>query len=483
MKQNKSVELNYIYNLLYQIIVVIVPFITTPYVSRVLNANSIGIFSYTTAITGYFVLFGSLGIATYGQLKISEFRNDKYKMSKIFYELLINKIIITFIIIGFYLLFFNLKCNQNYKTMYSVLIIQILASAIDISWFLQGLEEFKKILIRNIIIKFLSVILIFSLVKQAEDLYLYALIINGSTLIGNLSIWMFARRYLEKVNINKLNLKKHIKPCIMYFIPTIATTIYLTLDKAMIGWFTSTSLENGYFEQANKVEQMALTVVTSLSVVTMPRMAYLFKNNKLSEFRLRLNESFRFILFISIPMCLGMFAISDSFIPLFLGKGYDKSIGLLKIFSLLLIIVGLNNAVGKQILMPIGRQKEYNRCVILGAIVNFSLNFLLIPRLYSIGAAIASVSAEMVILLTFIYYSRDFISLKWILKNSFHYVIAGLVMFVVICLSYRYFNISWISLFCQISIGSLIYGSVLLVMRDRLIFQGIAMIKKYLSKN
>lgn len=483
MKKNKSVELNYIYNLIYQMLVVIVPIITTPYVSRVLNVDGIGSFSYATAVTGYFVLVGSLGIATYGQLKIAEFQNDKYKMSKIFYELLINKTIITSIVIVLYLVFLNLNININHKTMYNVLIIQILASGLDISWFLQGLEEFKKILIRNIIIKFLSVILIFLFVNEAKDIYLYAFIINGSTLMGNLSIWVFIPKYLKKINFKDINIKQHIKPCITYFIPTIATTIYLTLDKTMIGWFTSTSLENGYFEQANKIEQMAVTVVTSLSIVTMPRMAYLFKNNKINELKLRLNKSIRFILFISIPMCIGMFSVSQSFVPLFLGNEFEKSIELLKILSFLLVIVGLNNAVGKQILMPMGRQKEYNICVILGAIVNCILNFILIPKLYSVGAAIASVSAETVILISFIYYSKDFISLKWIFKNSFNYLISALVMFIAIYISYSYFDISWISLIYQVLGGIVVYLIILLIMKDKLIFDSIIIMKKKVIKN
>lgn len=481
MRKNKSVESNYIYNLIYQILVVIIPLATMPYISRVLNVSGIGIFSYTTAITGYFILFGSMGIATYGQLKISSYRNDKHKMSKTFYELLTIKTIITFVIIIGYLLFLNLDNNEKYKTMYYILIIQILASAIDVSWFLQGLEEFKKILIRNIIIKFLGVILIFLLVKKPEDLYLYAVIVNGSTLIGNLSIWLFIRRYLEKVNFNEFNIKIHIKPCIMYFIPTIATTIYLTLDKAMIGWFTNTTMENGYYEQANRIAQMALTVVTSLSMVTMPRMAYLFKNNKIQELKFRLNESVRFILLISIPMCLGIITVSDSFIPLFLGRGFDKASILLKIFSLLIIIVGLNNAVGKQVLMPVGRQKEYNKCVILGALVNFLLNLIFVPRLYSIGAAISSVLAELVILLSFIYYSKDFINLKWILKNSFNYFFAALIMFIGISLIYDYFNISWFSLCCEIIIGILIYCTTLLIMKDKFLLKGINIIKNILT--
>ena len=431
-KKQQSVKKNYIYNLIYQMLAVIVPLMIQPYIARVLGAGEVGAFSYTTAITGYFALVGNLGIATYGQLRIAAYRNDRKTVSLIFWELATLRILLMGASSAAFLLFIRFLARPAYKTLYTVLIIQIMASAIDIAWLLQGFEEFKKIVLRNTIIKVVSVVLIFTFVKSQNDLFIYALIMNGSTLLGNASIWYFTPSFVDRVPFRELNMRRHLRSCIIYFIPTIATTFYLSLDKQMIKWFTETSVETGSYEFAQKIEQMAVTVVTSLSIVTMPRMANLFNMNAIDQLRNRLEQTIRFILLVSVPMCLGLMSVTDYLVPLYLGAGYERSAVLLKIFSLLIVVVGLNNAVGKQVLMPVGRQRDYNRSVILGAIVNFALNFLLIPRLFSVGAVIASVAAETSILLAFIYYSRDYIRLSWILKASAKYVAGGLTMAVLI---------------------------------------------------
>ena len=482
MSGEKSIEKNYLYNLMYQMLVVVIPLLTTPYVARVLHADGIGAFSYTSAITGYFVLIANLGVATYGQLKISLVRNDKYKLSKVFYELLIIRLILMIFVILGYLVFINKTADLIYKNLYYALIIQIVAASMDITWVLQGLEEFKKIVVRNIFVKILNIILIFICVKHRNDLIVYAIIMNGSTLIGDFSIWAFLSNRLTKVEIRNLNLLQHIKPCLIYFVPTIATTIYLTLDKTMIGWFTDTPLENGYYEQAHKIEQMAVTVITSLSTVTMPRMTFLYSNNKIDEMKKKLLQSVRFVLFISIPMCFGMSSVSDLFIPLFLGDGYEKSAILLSIFSILMIVVGLNNAVGKQILMPIGRQNEYNISVIVGAIVNFILNYLLIPQFLSIGAAVASVLAETIILLIFLYYARDFISLSWLLRNSLNYLLAALVMTGVIRSIFLTFKISWPNFIIRVVLGIIIYFACLAILKDEFFYDSLKIIRNKIFK-
>lgn len=478
--KKQSVKKNYIYNLLYQMLAVVIPLLITPYVSRVLGAGNIGAFSYTTAVTGYFVLFGNLGIATYGQLRIAAFRNDKKKVSQIFYELVLLRFCLMAVMSLLFIAFIQLVTRPEYRTLYAILLVQIAASAVDIAWLLQGFEEFRKIVIRNTVIKVVSVILIFAFVKTEHDLYIYALIMNGSTLLGNMSIWYFAPAFVEWVPLEELNLKRHLKPCILYFIPTIATTLYLSIDKTMIRWFTDTSVENGYYEQAQKIEQMAATVVTSMSIVTMPRMAYLFSNDSIDRLKDRLQQSIRFILMLSIPMCLGLMSVSDNLIPIYLGKGFEKSAVLLKFFSLLIVVVGLNNAVGKQVLMPVGRQKDYNKSVILGACVNFAMNIILIPRLLSVGAVIASVAAETTILLAFIHYSRDYVSLKWILSASVKYLAAGVTMLLVILAGSHFLGHSWKVLILQVVSGVLVYTGLVLLMRDPFAWEMLAMVKRNL---
>ena len=439
MKKNeKTVEKNYIYNLGYQILVMIVPLITTPYVSRVLGADGVGIYSFTSSIVSYFVLFGNFGIATYGQLCIAAERENKKRMTEEFWG------------IYFARMFLMLIC--------------------------------KKIVLRNAVVKLLGVALIFLLVKEKKDLYIYATIMQGAVLIGNLSIYAFLREFLLPVSAKEIHIFKHIRPSIQYFIPTIATSVYMLLDKSMIGWITHSELENGYYEQAQKIEQMAVTVVTSLSVVTLPRMTLLFKQKKKEEMVQRLHGSIQFILWISLPMAAGIAGIAPNLIPWFLGKGYEPCVNLLCIFSVLIIVIGLNNAVGKQVLMPIGKQKEYNYAVICGAMVNVVCNVFLIPALQSVGAAIASVAAETVILFVFLKYSSEYITAKIIIKYAMKNMIASTVTGIAVGYSCRYFASSLVGLVLQVVMGMLCYIVVLILLRDPFTIEQIRKYRTILKK-
>lgn len=473
----KTVKKNYIYNLIYQIAVMIVPLITTPYISRVLEPTGIGIYSFTTSVSSYFVLIGNFGMATYGQLCIAAERDNRKKMTQEFWGIYIARMLMMAICTGFYAVY--ILFQKQYTLMYWVLIIQLIASAFDISWFFQGVEEFKKITTRNLLVKFAGVILTFLLVKNKNDLYIYAIIMQASVLIGNISIYAYLKKFLTKINLKTIKIFLHIKQSFKYFIPTIATSIYTLLDKSMIGWITHSEVENGYYEQAQKIEQMAVTVVTSLSTVTLPRMAFLFKKNKIDEIKNRLHLSIKFIIWISFPMAAGLIGISNSLIPWFLGKGYDKSIKLLCIFSVLIIIIGLNNAVGKQILMPTGKQKEYNISVICGAIINFICNCILIPTFKSTGAAIASVVAETVILLMFIKFSNNYITLKNIIIYSLKNFIAALFMGIITYIICNHLSANFLSIIIEIIVGIILYIGILFILKDEFT---IDTSKKYILK-
>lgn len=477
----KSIGVNYVYNLIYQILALVVPFILTPYVARVLSPEGIGEFSYTTTIVGYFVLAGNLGIATYGQLEVAKTRNDPKKCSKMFWEILLTRFITMSISLFIYMLYVIFG-HSMYTMMYRVLIVQIVASALDISWLLQGLEEFKKIVLRNVIIKISGVILVLLFVREEGDLYKYALLMNGVILLGNMSLWTYVPKFLTSVKMAEFRVWTHLKQSFVYFIPSIATTLYLTLDKTMIEWFSTTTAENGYYEQAQKIEQMAVTAVTSLSVVTMPRMALLFNEKKNAEMRHIFGKTIRFVLFLSIPMCVGFISVADIFIPIYLGSGYETSAVLLKIFSFLLVIVGLNNAFGKQILIPLGKQKKYNIGVIIGALVNFSLNLILIPRLLSVGAAIASVIAEGVILIVFMLFSKEFYNGFEVIKLAKNYIVASIVMAILIKFISIWLDEGLQSLIIQILTGGVAYLLSLFFMRDALVFEGLTLMKKKFSK-
>ena len=466
-KMNKSVAKNYVYNVIYQVLVMILPLITTPYVSRILGAEGIGIYSYTISIATYFILFGSLGVAMYAQREIAYVQEDKQKRSKIFWEVFILRAItITISIVLYYFIYAN---HTEYAIYYRILLIEIIANIFDVSAFFQGMEEFKKIISRNLIVKIISIISIFVFIKTESDVWKYLLIYALSTLIGNLSLWLYLPRYIKKVKLRELNILQHIRPTIVLFIPQIATQVYTVLDKTMIGTMIQDKSEVGYYEQAQKIVKVVLTIITSLGAVMLPRIANKFANGKESDIKENIKNSFNFIYLLAIPMMFGIMAIARDFIPIFLGQGYEKSIILTCVISPILLFIGLSNVVGTQYLLPTKRQKQYTISVIIGAIINLILNFILIPRYLSVGAAIATVMAEFLVAATQFFMIRREFEIKDIIKMSINYLIAGIVMLVVDSILTRFVLVDirrLIKVIIQVMSGIIVYFGILFILND-----------------
>ena len=225
--KKQSLKKNYIYNLIYQIIAIILPIITTPYLSRVLGAKGIGIYSYTLSIVTYFILIGALGTNMYAQREMACYQDDVEGRSKTFKELFYIRLC-SFSITA--IVFFLCFCISNeYDIYYRILLLEIFANMIDITWFYQGMENFKKVVVKNLLIKFISIFSIFIFIRSKNDVWIYVLIYVLSNLIGNLSLWLDLKKYLIKVK--KINLKKHFRPMLSLIVPQIAMSIYNVLDK------------------------------------------------------------------------------------------------------------------------------------------------------------------------------------------------------------------------------------------------------------
>ena len=322
MKQ-KSISKNYLYNLFYQILVIVMPLITTPYLSRVLGAEAIGIYSYTLSIATYFILFGTLGISLYGQREIAYVQEDDKKRSITFWEILFLKIIT--MTISIFIFWVTYGMYGQYKIYYRILVIELISQCIDISWFFQGIEEFKKTVIRNSIVKLIFAICIFMFVKSPNDLIKYIVIIAGANLFGNMSLWMYIPKYIQKVAIKDLHVFKHLKPTILLFIPQIAVQIYTVLDRTMLGIIIEDKSEVGFYEQAQKVVKLLLTLITSLGTVMVPRMASTFAKGDKEQLKKYMYSSFSFVFFLAFPIMAGLILISGEFVPIFFGQVYEKS--------------------------------------------------------------------------------------------------------------------------------------------------------------
>lgn len=471
----KSVTKNYLYNLSYQILILILPLITTPYISRVLKAHGVGIFSYTNSITQYFILFGAIGLNLYGQREIAYVQTNKVKYSQVFYEILITRMITLSISV---LAFYFLLCHHDkYGIVFMIQTIDIIASIFDISWLFQGLEDFKKIVIRNFIVKIVGMILIFIFVKNVDDLKLYVFLNSITLLFGNLSMWLYLPKTINKIDLKTIAISRHIKPAIALFVPQIATSLYTMLDKTMIGFLSGNESEVAFYEQSQKIIKMALTFITSLGTVMMPRIAKTFAEDNHKKIRSYMALTFKIVFTMSIPLCLGIMAISPNFVPWFFGEGYDKVVPNMIIIAPIIILISLSNVTGTQFLLPTRRQREYTVSVVGGSIINIVFNFIFIPMFLSIGAAIATLFAELIVTLIQLYFVRYDFDLKKIISYAVKYSAYSIIMAICVYILGTQMKPTIITTVVQATVGISIYVGLLFITKDDMVYHIIDRLK------
>lgn len=464
----KSITRNYLYNLAYQVLILILPLVTTPYLARVLGAEGTGIYSYTYTIVNYFVLFGSLGVALYGQREIAYAQQKKQKRKKIFIELVIFRFITISIAIAiYYFLFIRIG---EYGTYYRILLFELIAGAFDISWFFQGLEEFKKTVTRNILVRTISVALIFIFVKKRENLTTYMYIYSLADFIGNLTLWLYLPKYFKGVKVGKINLTAQIKPIILLFIPQITVKLYNMLDTTMLGKMVVNKAETGYYEQSQKIIRLMLTIVTSLGTVMVPRMANMYANGEKKQIKYYMKRSFSFVFMLSFPMMFGIISISKVFTPIFFGEGYEKTAILMSIISPIVLLMGVANVLGNQYLLPTKRQKEYTIAEGIGVGVNFVLNYICISLWSSVGACIATVLSQVVVDYVEFRFLKNEIRLKSVIKLSYKYLFASIIMFIACNCVKLIVSTGIISLILQIVVGISVYGFILIRLKDEYLY-------------
>lgn len=463
---DSKIKKNYILNSVNQVLLLIVPLITTPYLSRILEPDGIGIYSFKNSITAYFVLFANLGISYYGQRAISYCQDDINRRSIAFWETTIIKAFSSlFSLIAYYVMAYQ----SDSSLLYYIMSLNLISCLFDISWLYQGIEDFKSIATRNLLFKLLNVACIFLFVKEKSDLNVYSLISYGGMAINSLSLWLGIHKHIRFISLKKLHPLKKLPAVLSLFAPTIAIEIYTVLDKTMIGWITKDSFQSGYYEQALKIIKTALAVVTSMGAVMMSRIGHYHASKEEDKLKLSLLESYKFVWFLSIPICFGLIAVSNNFVPWFLGTGYEDVSSLIKILSPLIICIGISNVTGIQYLVPVGRQNEYTISVITGSVVNLILNSILISKFQSYGAAIASVCAELTVTVVQLIIVRKNISIKSILLQSVKYVVAGLIMLISISIIENYMRTSIRSTIFLVAVGVLIYSVILFFEKDDMI--------------
>ena len=456
IKENKtSVKRNFIYNILYQLLILVIPLITAPYLSRVVGADGVGTYSYTYSIVYYFMMFTLLGVNNYGNRMIAKVRDDKEKLSKTFFSIYMIQLILGIVMLILYFIyisFFEIK----YKNIALIESLFIISSILDINWFFFGMEEFKKTITRNTIVKISTVILIFIFVKSSGDLWKYILIMSAMTCISQILLWSFL---IGKINFKKINfndVKIHIKADLILFIPVIAISLYKIMDKIMLGNLSNIH-EVGYYENAEKIINVPLTLITALGTVMLPRISNIISKGKDGEVIEYIQKSTKFIFFISLPMCFGLIAIGKNFAPLFFGKSFNKTGVLIQLLAITIPFISFANVIRTQYLIPKEKDSVFVISVILGAILNFIMNSIFIPKYKSIGACFGTIAAEFIVMFYQVYKIRKELKIFKYMKTSIKFIIRSIIMFIIIYLL-NYINInSFIRIIFQIIFGVFIY--------------------------
>lgn len=450
-----NIKINFIYNVIYQLLLIVLPLITTPYISRVLGAEKIGIYSYTFSVANYFVLFAMLGVKKYGNRSIAIVRDNKNKMSETFWSIYVFQLLTSTIMILFYIIYLFIF-SKEYFFIGLLQLIFVFSAMVDISWFYFGIERFKITVTRGMIIRILSVISIFTFVKSSDDLWKYVIIMAGSILCTELALWPTLTKFIVLKRPTIKDVLRHVKPNIILFIPVLAVSVYLILGKVMLGALSNMS-ELGHFELTERIIGVPFGIITALGTVMLPRMSNLIAKGDIALGFSYIEISMKFILFLSSAMTFGLASISSVIGPVFLGKEFTEIGLLITLISPVILIKAWANVIRTQYLIPSMQDKKYISSVVIGAIVSVMLNLILIKPYGAIGATFALLGAETAVAITQTISVRKELDIKLYLKNGVYFIFFGFVMYTIVKLCENFLEPSVFTLLFLIVLGGFIY--------------------------
>lgn len=425
-----NLKKNFIYQTAYQILATALPLITSPYISRVIGASGLGVYSYTSSIATYFMLFAMLGVNNYGSRSIALVSHDRKERSEVFCEIYTLQLILTAVATSVYILYVVVFPVQN-RIIALIQAIGIINCFLDINWLYFGLEKIKITVTRNIVVKLFTIVCIFAFIHDSKDLWIYTLIMTSSTLVSEIVLLVNLKENVDFVKVELKAVFKHLKPNFLLYIPILALSIYHYMDKTMLG-ILSTYEQTGYYYNVDKVINIPMGVINGMGTVMLPRASVLVKEGGGKKMISLFKKSFELVFFLSSAIVFGILAISNEFTTWFFGKEYYPCIALLNVLTIVVFFKSISQTVRTQYLIPSMKNKEYIVAIGSGAVINFIINYILILQIGAMGTVIGTVISEAFVCVWHLWDTRkDLPVAKLLLPNTF-YVLAGLVMYIVV---------------------------------------------------
>ena len=464
---------NYLYNLSYQILTIILPIITVPYVTRIFTSEDLGNYGFYNSIVSYFSLFAMLGIGIYGTKQIAAASD----VNSAFWNIYAIQLIASILAISVYVIaIFSIPQMRGIIPL--ILGIVLFTKMLDISWLFAGKEDFKKITLRNTVVKVTGVISIFTFIKSSEDLYLYVFLIVIFDFLGQFVMWIPAKKFIKRPSFNMKIMKKNLHPIVLLFLPQIAISLYVVLDRTLLGLLGSYS-DVGIYEQGQKLISILLTVVSSLGTVMVPRVANLLFERKDKEAQNMVKFSFILYNLIIFPMIFGLIAINEVFVKFFLGKNFQDVKYVLYIIVFNIMFVGWTNILGYQVLVVRNKNKEFMLSTTIPAFVSVAVNIAVIPLLGYIGASITAVVVELLAFTIQWYYCRNIINKNLLFNKDLAKIIcSSLVMFGAVMLCKMTLGLDGIiGLIIYLAVGGISYLGMIFLLKTVNIREMKAMLK------
>ena len=457
-----SLGKNFAYNAGYQLLLILTPIVTTPYLSRVLGSEAIGVWSFTNSIANYFVMFAVLGMSTYGVREIARCGADRQRRSRVFWSAYASQLAVSLVVIAAYLVYLA-NGPQGGVLVAALWGLWVLSAAVDASWLFFGCEEFGFPTAVSAATKVAGVVFIFAFVHTSADLWAYVLAISGAYLLNQVLLWPRIGRFVDLARPTAREVAAHLKPSFVLFLPVIAVSLYTSMDKIMLGAMSG-MVQTGYYEYSEKLSKMPLSLVTAMGTVMLPRMAGLLAQGRRGEAVGLLGDSVWVMLAMAFAFAFGIAAISPEFATVFLGEEFAGCWVLMCVLACVLPLISTSNVLGRQYLLPTGRDRVFTLSVCVGAAVNIVVNLLLIPPFGALGAAIATVAAEGSVLAFQALAVRGELPLGRYLAGALPFAAAGFVMLVAVRLVAAALDAAWgmsvAGLVIEILVGVVVYAAL-----------------------
>lgn len=462
-----SLKFNFIMNAILTVSSILFPLITFPYISRVLLVEGNGKIAFATSVVSYFTMFATLGLPTYGVRACAQVRDDKEKLSQTVQELLIISAVTTTITyVAFFVMLFAVPKFAAQKELLMVVGISIGLTTIGVQWLYNALEQYSYITICALVFKMLGLVLMFLLVKEPEDYLVYGFVYVVGSYGSYVLNFIRLRKFIVFRKQRKYNLKKHLKSTILFFLLSAATSVYLNLDVVMLGFMVG-DIEVGYYNAGIKVKTVLVTCVTSLGTVLLPRLSYYIQNENKEEFRRMVSKAFNFVFVIASAVMVYFMIYTRESILLLAGEAFLPAEGPMLILMPTVLLIGLSNVTGIQVLTPLGEEKKVVYSVAAGAVLDFVFNLVLIPQFGASGAAFSTLMAEVLVLVVQCVFLKE--QLRGMLKEiQFWKILIGLVLAAVVGILVQ----SWteFGVFLTLCISAFVffgvYGIILIVLKE-----------------